>query len=295
MKKIDFKLIPEIDLNDRLVNLYGSHLPALYVEMEKIYSNNKLSIKPAAPLLLELSDEGEFPYESGELKVMIFGRENNNWNDKGNRKDPSIYTDYGTYNFHLENSDDVLTEIRGKHADENGNPLPLDQELYGLTDIYWDYCYNPKASKTPFTKRMIQFVKELEDKTGKKIGLVWNNLYKIGRGGEGTGNCCGFSPQYIQTVERETFDVVKKEIEILRPDVIIFMTGTKVDNVIKEKLGITDEFKTIDPELPNLLKLRIQGVEYAVRTIHPSRKSNEEFSRYSNTIINDIKRHFKIK
>ena len=289
MKQLTFTPIKERDLNDRLVNLYGSHIPTLYTEIEKVYKDSNYSIKPAAPLLIELSDEGNYPYEKGELKVMVFGRENNNWNDKGNRKDAALYTEYATYNFNLENSDDILTEIRGKHADESGNLLPADKEMYGLTDIYWDYCYSPSASRNQFTKRMLQFVNKLEEKTGKKVGLVWNNIFKIGRGNKDIGHSCGPSPQYIQSIEKETFNVVKKEIEILNPDVIIFMTGTSADNAIKEKLELSADFQLIDPNLPNLLKIEIPGVKYAARTIHPSRKSNEEFNQYSEALIKDLK------
>lgn len=287
MKTVKFVPIQENDLNDQLVNLYGSHIPALYNEIEKIYLNADYSIKPAAPLLIELSEEGQFPYEKGELKVMVFGRENNNWNDTGNRKDAAQYTEYATYNFNLENSDDILTEIRGKH-DES------DKEMYGLTDIYWDYCYNPESKKNQFTKRMLQFASDLEQKTNKKVGLVWNNLFKIGRGNTGHGNSCGLSPSYIQSIEKETFDVIKKEIEILNPDIIIFMTGSAADNAIKDKLGITEDFEVINPQLPNLFKVKVPGIKYAARTIHPSRKSNEEFNSYSNTLIDDIKKALNI-
>lgn len=292
MKPIKYNPIEEKDLNDSLVNLYGRHIPDLYMEMEKIYMDESFQVKPAAPLLIELSDEGDFPYEKGELKVMVFGRENNNWNDKGNRKNTAKYTEYSTYNFNLEDSDDILTEIRGRHADKSGNPVPEDKEMYGLTDIYWDYCYNPLSHKNQFSKRMIQLINELEEKTGKKIGLVWNNLFKIGRGNKNIGHSCGLSPQYIQKIEKETFDIVKKEIEILNPDVIIFMSGTAADNAIKEKLGLTSDFRLIDPELPNLLRIDIPGIKYAARTIHPSRKSNEEFYLYSEALIKDIKETF---
>ena len=295
MKSIEFIPIEEKTTNDRLVNLYGIHIPGLYTEMEKVYNDDQYPIKPAAPLLLELfqkDEDGTFPYETADLRVMIFGRENNNWND-GNRKDPKIFTEYGTYNFHLQNSDDIVAEIRGKHTDANGNDLLEAEEYYGLTDIYHGYCYGDDGiAKNQFTRRINQFVHLLEERTGKKIGFVWNNLFKIGQGRIGHGKCCGQSPDYIKAIEKETFDVIGKEIEILAPDIIIFMTGTAVDNVIMEKFGLPyEDFPVITETLPNLRRVNIPGIKYAARTIHPCRKSNVDFEAYSNTLVDDIIKH----
>ncbi|MCH5219892.1 MAG: hypothetical protein J1F20_04915 [Muribaculaceae bacterium] len=291
MKEIDYLPIEEKSINDRLINLYGTHLVGLYSEMEKIYHDPIYDIKPAAPLLIELSDdEDKYPYESAELRVMVFGRENNNWNDKGNRGNAEIYTQYSTYNFHLENTEDILTEIRGKHTDDSENELLPEQEMYGLTDIYHDYCFEETGvAKNQFTKRMYQFIEMLEQKTGKQVGCVWNNLFKIGRGKVGFGGCCAQSPDYIKDIEKRTFDVIGKEIEILKPDIIIFMTGIEVDDAIVEKLNLpSGEFPIIDASLPHLRKVVIPGVKYAARTIHPSRKSNEIFNKYCAALIEDI-------
>lgn len=296
MKQIEFIPVKEKTINDRLVNLYGRHLVGLYTEMEKIYNEDSFPIKPAAPLLIELSDDEGYPYENSDLRIMVFGRENNNWNDTDHRNNPDIYTANATYNFHLENSDDILAEIRGRHTDINGNDLPEDQEMYGLTDIYHEYCFEETGvPKNQFTRRLYQFIHLLEQRTGKRIGCVWNNLFKIGRGKAGTGGCCGQSPDYIKNVEKETFDVINKEIEILAPDIIIFMTGTAVDNVIMEKFGLPyNEFPFINENLPNLRRVDIPGIKYAARTIHPSRKSNAEFEAYSNALIDDMLKHIKL-
>lgn len=41
MKQITFTPIEEKTLNDKLVNLYGSHLVGLYTETERIYNDNQ--------------------------------------------------------------------------------------------------------------------------------------------------------------------------------------------------------------------------------------------------------------
>ena len=292
MKQIEFIPIEERTMNDKLVNLYGKHLVGLYTENEKIYRDDQFPIKPAAPLLIELEQndsDGTFPYETADLRVMIFGRENNNWNDTARRTAEKGYTNY-TYNFNLQTTDDILAEIKGKH----GEGLAEDEEIFGLTDIYADYCYYDSAvAKRQFTRRMNQFIAALQQRVGeKRVGYVWNNLFKIGRGGTEFGGCCGQSPDYIKAIEKAQFDVVRKEVEILAPDVVVFMTGTAVDNAIMEKFGLPyEEFPHIDSNLPHLRRVEIPGIQYAARTIHPARKSNADFDTYTNALINDIVKH----
>lgn len=291
MKQITFTPIEEKTLNDKLVNLYGSHLVGLYTEVEKIYNDDQCTIKPALPLLLELIDDdrGGYPYEYADLRIMIFGRDTNNWNDNsgnGTRKDAKIYTEYGTYNFHLQTNEDILAEIRGKH-------IGGEDEINGICDIYCGYhYYGSPETVTPFTQKKNQFVEQLKSKlNGKRVEELWNNVNKIGCGAPGVGKSTDKVPSYIKEVEERCFNVIRQEIEILKPDVVIFMTKEE-DNKIKKVFGITDEaFTTIDNNLPNLSRLAIPGVKYAARTIHPGFKSNDELSAYNNALIEDILKH----
>lgn len=285
MEKIKFNPIEEKTLNDKLVNLYGKHLVNLYTAVEPLFINDE-EAKPALPLLLELKveDDGSIPYESAEVKVMIFGRETNNWNDISFRKKEE-YTDC-TYNFNLRTSDEVLHEIRGKHDVDNEN-----EEIYGITDIYSGYCYyDTVTTKARFTKRMNQFADQMRSRLGgKRVETVWNNVYKIGLGGKPHGKCCGQPTARIKDIEQSYFNVVAEEVKILKPDVVIFMTGVEADNAIKEKFGLTDDaFTPIHDEL-FLHRVDIPGVRYSARTTHPvDRRSNADFDAHNNALIEDI-------
>jgi len=283
MERIKFIPIAEKTLNDKLVNLYGSHLVDLYTAIEPIFKNDE-SVKPALPLLLELEEDenGRYPYEDADLKVMVFGRENNNWNDTDERKD----CPYGTYNFNLQTSDDIIHEISGKHVEG-------EDEIYGIGDIYHAYCYEETGLwKTPFTRRMNQFVDQLSNQMGaKKVEAIWNNVHKIGRGGELHGKSCGQPTAQIRDIERTYFNVIVEEVNILKPDVVIFMTGVEADDVIREKFGLSvDDFTAIRDGL-FLHRINIPGVKYVARTIHPGHKSNEKWNEYSNALIEDILKH----
>lgn len=276
MKDIKYTPIEEKTLNDKLVNLYGSKIPGLYAAVEPLF-DNKDAVKPALPLLIELNDDES--YEKADLRIMVFGRETNNWNDMGERnKCP-----YGTYDFSLSSSDDILNEIRGKHIEG-------ETEIYGLCDIYHSYCYEDNAvGKTVFTRRQAQLIQQLRERLGNiKVEAVWNNVSKIGCGGKDFGRSCRKPTAEIRDIEREYFNVVAEEVKILRPDVIIFLTGFGADQEIKEIFGLSDSSFHSVKEGVFLDRIDIPGIKYAARTIHPSRKSNEELKKHFDALIEDI-------
>lgn len=276
MENIQFIPIEERSLNDRLVNLYGSKLPALYAAVKPLFEDPN-AVKPALPLLIELNDDES--YENADIRVMIFGRETNNWNDKKERSQ----CPFGTYNFACTSYDDYLNEIRGKHI--NGEP-----EIYGICDIYHSYCYeNNGVGKTPFTRKQSLLMDMLRGRMeDKSIQCVWNNISKIGCGGKDFGNSCAKPTQEIRDIEQRYFNVIQEEIDILNPDIILFLTGYGADEDIKEKFNITNNDFTPIREGLFLDRLNIPGVKYAARTIHPSRKSNEIVNQHFGALIEDI-------
>ena len=276
MKNIQFNPIAETALNDKLVNLYGSRLPELYAAVEPLFSDPE-AVKPALPLLIELNDDES--YENADLRVMIFGRETNNWNDTRERS----HCPYGTYNFNLSTPEDVLCEIKGRHID--GEP-----EIYGMGDIYHAYCYeNNGVGKTIFTRRCNQLVNILRERMGDAaVEAVWNNVSKIGCGGTDFGRCCRKPTAEIRDIELTYFNVVADEVKILRPDVIIFLTGFGADREIKEIFGLRDRDFTPVKDGLFLDRIDIPGVRYAARTIHPSRQSRENLSKHFDALIDDI-------
>lgn len=276
MKNIQFNSIEENTLNDKLINLYGPKIPGLYTAVKPLF-NDPVAIKPALPLLIELNDDEA--YENADLRIMVFGRETNNWNDTNERS----HCPYGTYDFSIRSSDDILNEIRGKHLDN-------EPEIYGIGDIYHSYCYEDNGvGKTIFTRRMKQLIHQLGNRFGdRKIEAVWNNVSKIGCGGTDFGKCCRTPTTEIREIERKYFNVVSDEVKILKPDIILFLTGFHADTDIKEKFGLSDEaFHPIKDGL-FLDRIDIPGVRYAARTIHPSRQSKDNLIKHFDALINDI-------
>ena len=285
MENIKYTPIKETTLNDKLVNLYGPLLPGLYMAVKPLFDVPD-AIKPALPLLIELNDDES--YEKADLRIMVFGRETNNWNDMKYR---GQYP-FGTYNFNLRTSDDVVTEIMGKHVDG-------EEELYGLGDLYHGYFYpddntgGKREITTPFTRRSDQLIDMLRARMpDRKIEYLWNNVSKIGCGGKTFGGCCCRPTPEIREIERKYFNVVAEEVKILKPDIILFLTGFGADQEIKEKFGISDEAFHPVAEGIFLDRIDIPCVKYAARTIHPSQpgQGKEYFHTHFKAIVDDIAR-----
>lgn len=268
-KNMSVTFIPknEADDADRLINLYGRKMAELYAELQAVVNNPELHLKPALPLLLYPKNDGA-EWNAADLKIMVFGRETNNWNDPGKKY----------YNFDLKNSD------------------AIHHEVDSIQEIYNAYFNWGDGRKSRFNRRGPErFISQLQKEIpGKKIEYMWNNICKIGIGNpDGNGKCCGLTPEYIYNIEINRFNVVREEIDILKPDVIIFMTGREhgllADRYIEHHIG-TMEFEPIDENLPELHRVEIPGVKYAVRMArHPSRASNIELDTLYAAIINDMR------
>ncbi|MCM1505242.1 MAG: hypothetical protein NC127_08605 [Muribaculum sp.] len=281
MKDIEYIPIEEISLNDKLVNLYGPKIPGLYAAIKPLFDNPN-AVKPALPLVLEPNNDES--YENANLRVMIFGRETNNWNDPEDfRKD----FPFGTYNFNLQTSEDIVAEIMGRHVEG-------EKDYYGLGDLYHSYFFRDeetgkRGNSTPFTRRSDQLIESLKAKLpDTTIEYLWNNVSKIGCGGTDFGKSCRKSTAEIREIERKHFNVVADEVKILKPDVIVFLTGFYADNDIKEKFGLADEAFQPVKEGVFLDRITIPGVKYAVRTIHPSRQSKENLKLHFDALVDDI-------
>ncbi|MDD4087286.1 MAG: hypothetical protein PHP48_08580 [Bacteroidales bacterium] len=120
----------------------------------------------------------------------------------------------------------------------------------------------------------------------KTVTFLWTNIIKVGKAYDKNR-----PPQYILNMEREYFRVFSEELRILKPDIVLFMTG-KYDSDIDFQL--TDIVRSSMGEVPeNLLqKLAIEDVKKAYRISHPNYlnfKGKEFYSEIYDLIIADFK------
>lgn len=136
-----------------------------------------------------------------------------------------------------------------------------------------------------FWNGVARFIAMLQEKyPNKKISLIWNNIVKIGK-----FNDKGFPPDYVYEVEREHFSVIKNELKILQPTVVLFLTGPNYDSVIVDNFGDLAFTK-----LPTgfserqIARLSLTGIPFAFRTYHPNYLWRNDINSYFESIIDKI-------
>lgn len=135
-----------------------------------------------------------------------------------------------------------------------------------------------------FWNGISRFLSSLQTKfPNKKIRLTWNNIVKIGKQGEK-----GFPPDYIYEIERQNFHVIPAEMEILKPNVVVFMTGPNYDSVIKDNFGVLKYEALPNSTERQLSRVTLKDVRFAYRTYHPNYLWRNDIDDYFNTIIDDI-------
>lgn len=121
--------------------------------------------------------------------------------------------------------------------------------------------------------------------TNSELGFMWTNINKFGATGKGRPNL------EVTKMENKGFNIFTKEIQILKPDVCLFLTGPNYDNDIKNKVPDV-EFE----EITNFGKRQLVKVKSAhlpqksYRTYHPGygNRKKKLYMEIFQTIIADM-------
>lgn len=117
------------------------------------------------------------------------------------------------------------------------------------------------------------------------VGFVHNNIVKIGRR-EGAG-----CDEDIFTLSKKYFPVVREEITFLKPDLIIFFTGSSYDTRIGEVLGEFSSESIAEDRYIERVTFRDTTLPPAIKTYHPGYiQRNGWYWDYSEAIIAEIKK-----
>jgi hypothetical protein len=164
-----------------------------------------------------------------------------------------------------------------------------NKSIEHLCDVY-DRGFNKNAwINSPFWRGITRFKSIFDAKyPNKKIKYIWNNIIKIGK----IGKIPGCPPPNIYEVEHEYFHVIPEEVKILKPNIILFLTGPTptYNNAIRDNFGEV-AYSVISPyEKNELVKISISNIDFAFRTYHPNffhwKKQNVD--DYFNVIIKEI-------
>lgn len=267
-------------LSKQLTDLYNKHWEDLIEQLEA----NKLKDQQQCPFLISLLRSGlkkeerdadpnwyskkETPeheewYTKADIKIMFFGKEPHGW-----EKDSDIGDLMGFYENFLD--DKYVMEGNGGYfnEDEVGNTRMFRFAINGIMS-----CIREDI---------------LQAYPNKRVSMIWNNISKLSTVEGGPVDA------RTHEIERKYFHVIPQEVEILKPDILIFFTGPGENTYyryIKENFTINGEPLPLGGlSVHDVAKLPIKEVGLAYKTHHPNSTISDKchWDNYK-AILADIK------
>lgn len=188
-----------------------------------------------------------------------------------------------------ENSE-IRVMIIGQETNDWGGDFHKEVDgIDEIIEIYTDFYsgYNFENHKGYFKNHFNGFLKMLKSKyPDKTTSCFWNNVIKVGR-----SNDKNAPPEYILELEHKYFSVLKDEIEIIKPNVVLFYTGYTYDKYILHHFPELLKEDISGFTSAELQILRIDNVDFTFRTAHPQSlhyQGKERYNMIYDKIISDI-------
>ncbi len=181
-------------------------------------------------------------------------------------------------------SADLRVMIVGQETDGwIGQLHSNDKSVAEIQEEYFKYLYSNKDKiRRPFWNRKnFRYYREQLSKRypNKKIELIWNNVHKIGKTSRGKPTAG------IMELEKRYFQVFGSELDILSPDIIIFLTGDR--RIPARHL----EIHTVHKEPVCQVALTDYPDIFAVRTYHPNAKIKGGKKQFKEQVLNLVCNH----
>lgn len=165
----------------------------------------------------------------------------------------------------------------------NDGIFSYDADMEFLLSLYEDFFLNQGYEQ--YGKPFWNFIRRIRSVDSiSETGYVWNNVLKIGKCEAGTPQ------QGLINHTLNYFNVIPDEINILKPDVLLFFTGPRYDKYIEKHIG-TYKIYPINGFKPNelcRLEFSFAPTKLALRTYHPGflqRLGKKRLDDVFNTII----------
>ncbi|WP_278622918.1 hypothetical protein [Parabacteroides gordonii] len=242
-------------INEKLYTLYYNRLNAgSPCVLQQLRQMRREGNPPAYPLLLKVNEER---YNNADLKVMVFGQETNGWE---HQVCPIVTP--------VEQSSEIIDITVKGFMDYYRKFL----DGWGINSPFWHYLKRIQNTLSV----------SLPDKT---IEIVWNNIYKIGNKEKGKNR----PVKQIRDFENEYFNLIREEIEILKPDVIIFLTGPNYENRVKKIFPIVSSIPLVSSiRQEELSKFQFENGVSAYRTSHPNYLQLSKKAKYIDFLCDDL-------
>jgi hypothetical protein len=181
---------------------------------------------------------------------------------------------------------DIKIMFLGQETNKWHKAFGADVCIEDLLEVYQGFYLDGQCFE--YGGYLFNFIKEFQkilqaDIANKKIGFLWNNVQKIGKSRIGTP--C----EEIRACSLKCFNVIAQEIEILKPNVLLFLSwnyvfGERTDigmggehlkllsgnYVDGDRIGKYSEEEIIPKLLFDIKFENIPSVKLALRTHHPN-------------------------
>jgi hypothetical protein len=191
-------------------------------------------------------------YIQAKVKVLIVGQETDGWGKKGK--------DFAT------------------------NPSNVDELQSGYYQYLFEYA---KKWNRPFWNRanFRFFDEQLKKHFNNDVCCVWSNLSKIGKDGRGK------TTDQIADIENKYFAVHLDELEILKPNIIIFNTGHSRDDLLKSRFNAEFTETNSPYKKKQIAQVKFAGPNENIlgyRTYHPNFRQGVKDRKNRNKAIIDL-------
>ncbi len=238
---------------NQLVELYQTKLS--YSVLKQLDTPENLS----APLLLNIHES----YLKSKTRMMFIGKETNHWLTKDRPSE-----DRKGINYLINHFDEAFERLF----------IRYDQALQS----------NIGKTKNDFFTQYNRFT------NGELGSVVWNNLFKMSYDQQKSkkNNFSKSSINHSKLLSEISKNIFIEEVKILKPNIMIFVTGPSYDNIIKD---FFPSYETIEVKIEKRLwKFKFIMDEKEIicyRTIHPYYyKRNQKAEKdYYQLILDDIK------
>lgn len=222
----------------------------------------------SAPFLIKVPNA----YTKSKKRVLYIGKETNIW--------------WGKLKYYIE-IEDSINILKKRYAVEfEGGKVPSSK------DVSVNKSYEAKTWKNnAFFSKFTFLENEIDDST-----ILWTNLLKVDSGEQGYSKN-SINDERVRNLSKE---ILIKEIEILKPDAIIFVTATST-NLAKYDTAIKDTFNNSFTHSKVIKSKEFWIFEYngikCYRTLHPlSYRYKNKATKYDyyKDIAEDINNGFQL-
>lgn len=220
-------------------------LNELYFDYLEVLQNNDKMIQyvqdesKSSPLFINV-DAPYGKYLESDIKILYIGKENNGWSSRASLKRKYL--------------------IEGGYSDNS--------YVEALIGLYKSFNLGANYRK-PFFTFLSDLIQPYRDNS-IRIGVLWTNLLRM--------DCTGKN-KYIKNdmFNADNNEILRKEIDILKPDITIFVTGPSYDNFLRKTF---DDLTMHESDNKELNRRRFALLESkhlpgtTIRTYHPGAYKN---------------------